>query len=137
MNGPSDPSSQSDPRADVLEADRRRYAAMIGNDFEALDALLGEQLVYTHSDARSDDKARYLERLRAGVVRYLAARAAQVTLSLYGDTAVMNGEVVLRTRRGDVERTLDNLFLSVWVRQAGSWRMVAWASTPRPHASPQ
>jgi hypothetical protein len=117
--------------AEVREADRRRYAAMIDNDLDSLDRMLGEHLVYTHSDARSDDKAAYMAGLRAGAVRYLAARPEDVRISIYGDTAVLSGRVTLVTSRAGVERTLDNLFLSVWVKQGSAWRMVAWASTPR------
>lgn len=66
----------------VMQADRARYQAMLDQDYDALEAFLGDALVYTHSDGRSDDKAAYLARLRAGKVVYLVATATEVVLQV-------------------------------------------------------
>ncbi|MCC6472141.1 MAG: nuclear transport factor 2 family protein [Burkholderiales bacterium] len=119
---------------EVVAADDERNRAMIEADYETLDRLLGEGLVYTHGNATSDGKARYMENLRSGKVRYLWTQRDKVCVRVYGETAVMHGDVVLRSRRDGVERTLSNAFMTVWVKGPGGWQMVAWASTPKPGA---
>lgn len=117
----------------VLAADQARYDAMLAKDYDRLAPLLGEQLVYTHSDGRSDDKQGYLARLRAGKVVYLVARASEVVLQVHGDSVVvMHGNSTLVVNRGAADVPLENRFLSVWARTGAQWQLVAWASTRMP-----
>jgi len=122
----------NDTAREVLDADERRCQALVANDLEALSWILHDDLIYTHSNATSDSKTGILDNVRYGKVKYRALRRDKVTVRIFGDTARMNGHIVLETTRDGVERTLDNVFLSVWVKTAGTWQMAAWASTPMP-----
>ncbi|CAN7771139.1 nuclear transport factor 2 family protein [Cupriavidus necator] len=121
--------------AALRQADQARYRAMLSGDLAALDALLADELSYTHSSALRESKAEYLGSIRSGRVRYLHASLAEVGQAVYGDMAVMQGKALLRAVVDGAERTLDNRFLSVWRRHRGAWQMLAWASTPMPAAS--
>jgi ketosteroid isomerase-like protein len=117
---------------EIQAAEDARYRAMTSNDLAALAGLLGEDLIYTHSSAVVDDKASYLESLRSGKVKYLAARRDGVRIRGYGDTAVVHGHAQIEAEINGERRSLDNLFVNVWVRRAGGWQMVHWASTAIP-----
>lgn len=117
---------------EVLSAEDARNRAMIDADYDALERLLGDELVYTHSNASSDGKTGYMRNLRSGKVRYLAIDRDNVIVKVYGAAAVLHGNVVLLTRRDGAERTLRNAFMNVWVKSSGGWQMVAWASTLQP-----
>ena len=56
--------------ADVLRADDRRFEAMRGGDWPALDAALADDLTYVHSTARLESKAEHVANLRAGKPHY-------------------------------------------------------------------
>jgi ketosteroid isomerase-like protein len=116
----------------VRDADDRRCRAMTDHDLDALAQLLGDDLVYTHSNARSDSKAEYMANLSSGKVRYREVHRDSVIITLHGDTAVMHGHVILKTTREGTDRTLDNKFLCVWAKKPAGWQMVACASTPIP-----
>jgi ketosteroid isomerase-like protein len=118
--------------AEIQAAEDARYRAMTSNDLDALAGLLGDDLVYTHSSAVVDDKAAYLESLRSGKVKYLAAKRDGVRIRGYGDTAVVHGHAQIEAEIHGERRSLDNLFVNVWVKRAGGWRMVHWASTAIP-----
>lgn len=122
----------NDSELDVRTADDARNRAMIEADYDALESLLGEELVYTHGNATSDDKPGYMTNLRSGKVRYLSVQRDNVKVKVYGNAAIMHGKVVLHTRRDGAERTLHNAFMNVWVKGSGGWQMVAWVSTPLP-----
>jgi hypothetical protein len=119
---------------EVNRADEARYQAMLVNDLPALERLLAPQLSYTHSSAHRENKDEYLASLASGRVRYLDAQRDGVTTQVYGDTAVLEGHVVLQAIVDGMSRRLDNRFLSVWLREGSDWRMLAWASTPIPEA---
>lgn len=123
-----------DERAEVLKADAARYSAMRAGDLVALEALLADDLTYTHSSALSESKRQYLASLAGGRFRYLETDTQDVTVRLYEKVALMEGRARLRAVVDGVERLLDNRFLSAWTRHAAGWRMSAWASTPIPAA---
>jgi ketosteroid isomerase-like protein len=120
------------PAAAVLAAEEARYAAMIAQDFAALDRLLAEDLLYTHSNAETDTKAGYLAALRSGKYRYRAVRREGVTVRLHGQVALVNGRSFIDVDVEGTPRALSNVFINVWVQTPQGWRMTAWQSTPLP-----
>lgn len=130
-----EPSPASGMAMAVQHADDARYSAMLRSDIGELDGLLSDGLCYTHSSAHRQTKCEYLASLASGRIKYLQAQRDDVRLRVYGDVAVMNGNVQLKAVIDGVLRVLENRFLSVWKRDDGGWRMLAWASTPLPAAS--
>jgi putative tryptophan/tyrosine transport system substrate-binding protein len=45
---------------EILALEDKRYAAMCGGDFAALEAMLHDELLYTHSSGLTDTKATWL-----------------------------------------------------------------------------
>ena len=46
---------------EILDLEDKRFGAMIKGDFKALDAMVHEQLLYTHSSGNTDTKPSWLE----------------------------------------------------------------------------
>jgi hypothetical protein len=121
--------------SEVLRSDDRRYQAMVSGDLVALDRLLAPALTYTHSSAHCENKKEYLASLSSGRVRYKTAQRDEVSVRILGETAILEGHVVLSATVDGVSRRLENRFLSVWSSQDDAWQLLAWASTPIPDAS--
>ena len=49
---------------EILALEDKRYAAMCSGDFAALEAMLHDELLYTHSSGLTDTKATWLASLR-------------------------------------------------------------------------
>ncbi len=116
----------------VKAAEMARFKAQTTNDFKALEALLGDDLVYTHSSAAVDDKTSYIESMRSGAVKYESIEPRDLQIRVYGTTAVITGAGRFRvTARG---QALDNQlrYTDVWVLRDGRWQMVSWQSTRLP-----
>lgn len=121
--------AMADSRDDVLAADARRFAAMFQNDLTTLETLLADDLTYTHSSSKVESKAEFLESLRSGKLRYLAAERSDLAVRLYGDTAVVTGRAEMKVSSPGGELTLPVRFTEVWVRSGGAWKLAAWQST--------
>jgi ketosteroid isomerase-like protein len=115
---------------DILRTDEARYQAMIAGDHAALERLLGDDLVYTHSVGTSDTKNAFLASQRAGRVRFKAAHRDAATVRVLGDTAILHGTVAVTVDVGGHEHNATNAFVTVWARRAGAWQLVHWQSTP-------
>src|SRR4051812_1662291 len=76
---------------EALAAEDARYAAQMGDDFSALQKLIGSDLVYIHSSAVVDTKASYIESMKSGTVKYRVMRRSDVTVRTYGCIAIISG----------------------------------------------
>jgi ketosteroid isomerase-like protein len=121
------PSSELDA---VLSLEERRIAAMKASDADALDAMLADQLVYTHSRARVDDKRSYLASVAGRAMTYLEITRENVQAARHGDTVVISARVRMQVDSKEGVRVLDNQSLSVWSKADGEWKYLAWQATP-------
>lgn len=114
----------------ALEA--KRYQAMTDADTETLAELFSADLVYTHSDASSDSKQSYLDRLASGYFDYGVMDHPETGVVVHGDCALvfgdMRGEVVIAGQK----RVLNSRTLAVWARENGNWVLLAFQPTKYP-----
>ncbi|MCU0869294.1 MAG: nuclear transport factor 2 family protein [Burkholderiales bacterium] len=118
--------------AEVTAADEARYVAMVDDDFPALDRLLADDLIYTHSSALVDTKKSYVASLQSGKVKYVKTDRSSLKVTPYGCIAIVTG-------RGDFDVTMDGnplavqiRFTNVWEKRSGGWQMIAWQATRIP-----
>lgn len=116
----------------VRTAEAQRIQALLTRDFETLDRLLAEDLTYTHTNAKVDRKADYLEPFKSGRTRYVSLEPSEITVRVYGDTAVLTGRMMSVALVAGAESRTDLRFTSVWIRRDGRWQMVAWHSSRVP-----
>jgi ketosteroid isomerase-like protein len=114
----------------ALEA--ARYAAMIAADVDVLNALLAEEVRYTHSNAQTDDKLQYLQKIRTGVFRYFEAQSAEEHIQVFGDMAVVTGRMVSRVEVNGAMRHLNSRFAVMWLKRSGVWQLLVFQPTPIP-----
>lgn len=123
------------PPQEAVRAEETRIAAVVMGDVPALERILADGLNYTHSDARSQTKAEFINSIKAGELAYLSMQHRDVLARVYGDAAVVTGKSTVRVQspRGQGEiRQLEICFISVFAKQQGRWRQVAWQSTRIP-----
>jgi len=118
---------------EALKAEDARYAAQIGNDFDSMQRMFGDDLVYIHSSGRIDDKASYIERQRSNAVNYRAMRRSNVTVRVYGSLAIITGNGSFDVTQNGEDRTAELLFHSVWVKRGSAVQFVSWHSAQAPH----
>ena len=84
---------------EALAAEDARYAAQMGDDFGALQKLIGNDLVYIHSSAVVDSKASYIESMKSGTVKYRVMRRSDVRVRTYGCVSFWHDLTRLMSKR--------------------------------------
>jgi hypothetical protein len=112
----------------VRSAEAQRIQALLAADFAAVDRLLADELTYTHSNAKRDNKAAYLEPFKSGRTRYQRLEQSEMSIRLYGETAVMTGRMLSLALVAGAESRTDLRFTSVWIFRDARWQMAAWHS---------
>jgi hypothetical protein len=121
-----------DTAAEIARVEDTRFAAMQAGDVGTLDGLLAPELTYTHSNAKVETKAEFLEAIRSGSLKYLRIVPSDTNVRVYGDTAVRTGRCAFEVEMGGQTLKPVTRFTDVYVRSGGSWRLVAWQSTRIP-----
>ncbi len=122
----------SNLEAQILEREAQRGKALLAADIEALDSLLSERLVFAHATAKYEDKASLLQKMGAGTIVYKTLDVTQQQVIDLGDSALLISRLTADVLVGGQPRSIDNMTLSVWTREDGDWRLVAYQPTAIP-----
>jgi len=120
------------PEKEVLRVENERIQAVLHRDTAALEQLLADELVYTHSTGRVDSKAQFIHSIQSGDLNYLAMKHSNLDARVYGDVAVLTGRSAVKVKSPHTENQivdLDLRFLNVYAKRNGQWQQLAWQST--------
>jgi len=115
--------------AEVLEAEARWTRAHLEGDVEAMARLMHRDYAIISPDGRVVDRDEALESYRGGGRRWDLAESDQHTVKVYGDTAVVIGRWRARGVNEGLSFDYSARYVSVWVRESGTWRIVSDQST--------
>jgi hypothetical protein len=120
-------------KAEIKELEDQRFQAMIDSDFDTLEKLLGDQLVYTHSTSQSDNRSEYIALCKKGVFKYLKIERPVENMQAYGgNTVVVTGHIKIDAVIEGNAKLLNSRYTDVWIKGPKGWQMVVWQSTPIP-----
>ncbi len=123
----------------LKNAEAQRFRAMVSNDLEALEQILDDDLVYTHTNGRVDDKESFLANLESGAVRYRKIELRGMDSVFWaGEAGMVTGKVILHVEAGERRLTLPVRFTSVYrLGEDRAWHLLGWQSTVIPEAAPK
>lgn len=114
---------------ELQETDWRRRQAMIAADVSGLEGLLAEELIWTHSSGKIDDKSSFLDKLASKAVDYQTLEVTDDVVTGHGDIMIHHGTLTGQVAVDGTEKALRNRFLSVWQWRDGTFVLLAWQST--------
>lgn len=127
-----------DPHLPALQAaDDARTAAMKSASKEKLDAVLSNDLRYSHSNGKVDTKASFIESITSGQLKYETLDYTDRTFTFPAPKiALMAGKAHMKasTATGTVDATMS--YLAVWREEGGHWHFLAWQSCKLPTKTP-
>jgi ketosteroid isomerase-like protein len=121
----------SGAEAAVLDAESQRFRAQVEKDVATLNALLADDVSYTHSTGTRQTKAEYIKDIVSGNMVYKAIEPSNQKVRVYGNTAVITGTVKVSVSVAGTERAVALLYTDVHVKRGGRWQLVAWQSTTK------
>ena len=114
----------------VIELNRQLMAALARMDEAASKALMADDLVWTHVNARyTDNKESVFEPWRSGDGTYTSIEPYDVTARDYGSFVVLTGSSRIDAAYKGTRFLIDCRFTDVWGNIDGKWLMVARHAT--------
>jgi ketosteroid isomerase-like protein len=117
---------------EVLAAMDAWKQATLHKDRAALEALLHEDLTYSHSSTKNESKADVIHSVTSGAAAVEAIDFTDTTVRVYGNTALVKGNVTIRNNAGGKTTTANLNILHVWVKGSKGWQLVARQATRLP-----
>src|SRR3989442_10596399 len=116
-----------------MKAETARHVAQTSNNFAAMEKMFGNNLTYNHSSGVSDDKAKYIDSMRSGRVKYRKMTPnSDLKTRTYGCVALITGTAVCEVTSGGADRTVPLRFTAIWAKRPSGMEFVSWQSTGIP-----
>jgi uncharacterized protein (TIGR02246 family) len=117
----------------IQSLEQQGRAAMVAGDTAALDELLDPECVYVHTNGLRETKAEYIEMVRSGQYRYQRVTAAELSIRILGDVAVVLGCTTLDVLLPDGSpKRVYGRSIVLWTRRTGPWRLLHYQGTTAP-----
>jgi ketosteroid isomerase-like protein len=97
-------------------------------DAAALQKLLHDDITYSHSNGRCQTKAEVVQ-ATMGKTTIEAMDFSEVTVRVYGTTALIRANVEMRNSTDGKSTTNHLNVLHVWLKGPGGWQMIARQAT--------
>jgi len=130
----ADAKAQADQ--EVLKMNAECNAAELRGDVAAMDACETDDFTHTHANGQVEHKAEYLKGVGSGAHKFLLLDLSDVHVRTYGATGIVEGHMHLRANNSGTIADVNNLFMTVWVKQQGKWREAAWIADGLPGSRP-
>jgi len=124
----------SGPEQQIAQLDKDRFAAMIKVDEAALNKLLSDDVVYTHSTALVQTKKEFIASLKEGGIKYLSLTpsASDMKVRVMGNVAVVTGLAAVHVIDHGTDKNMKIRYTEAHANRGGAWQLIAWQSTVAP-----
>jgi len=102
------PRTESESKTEVTATDAALHDAIVSGDVDKLSEITDPTFVWTHGSVQTT-REQLVDDLRAKKVKYVKPDPAKVSISVYGDTAIVRGET----------------YTLIFINQLGVWRAVS------------
>ena len=123
------PAREAGEARDIKELTRLESVwneAHLRGDGSALDKLWADDLFVTVPDMPVMNKEESLAIWKSGKMKFDIYRTSDIRIRVYGDSAVVTGQLVRIRDANSKEFEDDWRFTKVYVRRQGKWLVVAW-----------
>lgn len=117
--------AQSGDAAAVAEAVEALRKATFGQEKAQLDALCAEQLSYGHSDGRVETKAQFIDGVMGRKAILKSLTLSEHTVAIVGDNAIARHKWASESEMDGKATSTRIGVLQVWLKQGGSWKLLA------------
>lgn len=112
---------------EVLAAAEQLAQAQMSKDRAVLESLLGDEIVYSHSNAMVETKAEHIEATMrpASVSTYENIQMKDTQIRVYGNTGVLITKATYSTNNAGTKADNHLTMLQTWVKRESGWQLVA------------
>ena len=120
--------AESSDEAALRKAVDNLGKTMIAADKEALEAVVSDQLSFGHTNGRTETKAEFVNNILDKKPIYKSITLSDTTLSVVGNNAIARYTAAVDLESGGKEISIKVGVMTVWVKDGGTWKLLAHQS---------
>ena len=125
------PRTEDEAKKEVAELTTALFAGVLNSDTKSLSSLLDTSFLWTHTDGHKQTLTELASDLASGKLKYSRLENSNVSITVYGDTAIVRGESI--RQRSSIPETpgtgdaapFTAFYTMTFVNQGGFWKAVA------------
>ena len=122
---------------EVERLERQRFEAQVSKNYDLLEKLFADDLVYTHSNGKQNTKTEYLQSIREGKSVYDKIEVENLNVRAYdnGQAAAVNGQIIIyQPNKPDGSPNVAHLkYVTMQIKDPKKgWQVVLWQSQKQP-----
>lgn len=114
----------------ICELEARLYQAMADSDFEALDELIADDLVFVGPDGQLASKQSDLELHRSGATHFTSFEPKDLQVRVFEGFAIAYARIYLSGTFLEHAFSGEFQYSRVWVRREKGWQIVSGSVSP-------
>lgn len=115
---------------EIKKLEQQRNEAILKGDTATLDKLTSDDYTNTTAQGKVEKKAEIMDGFKSGKIKFDSRELSDLDVRVYGNTAVVTGEVNQKATNNGVDTSGQSRFTRVYVKQNGRWVSVANQATP-------
>ncbi|AXE19203.1 nuclear transport factor 2 family protein [Runella rosea] len=124
--------SQTSKETLVADIEKKRFAALVSKDYAYLNQVMGEDIIYCHSNGLIDTKASFIQSIKDGKLVYNEMTADELKVRIYDKTAIITGVCAAKVVSNGQQLNTRFRFTDVYIKRKEGWQMVTWQSLRLP-----
>lgn len=134
------PRTEAESKAEVAAVDTAFHQAMLAGEGTKLGAVTDPAFIWTRPDGSQIDRKQLVDDLSSGQLKFAKLENSKVTVSVFGETAIVRGES-LRQRSAVPGKSADAnasavFYTLTFINQSAGWKAVALHTSSRPAQNP-
>jgi uncharacterized protein (TIGR02246 family) len=123
------PATTASAQQEIKRLQAELVQALLKNDTSLLDKYYADDYVAIPANGNLLTKYQELQNYKSGVVKYDSITVRETVIRIYGDTAIVNVLLSIKVIASGKKFDGDLRNTRVWVKQNGSWKVVAFQAT--------
>ncbi|HEX3322471.1 MAG TPA: nuclear transport factor 2 family protein [Terriglobales bacterium] len=115
--------------AEVRALELKLSDLIVQGNWNEYEKILASGYVRTTADGQSENKDQSLATLRSGEPKIVAMIPEEMEVSVYGDTAILTGNLTITARKDNKIRERHSRLTDVFIRRGGAWYLSATQMT--------
>ena len=119
-------SAQSSPQEKkVIDLSKRKFDWLIQKQYDSLNAILDDHLMYIHSNGWIQNKKEVVDDLKSGKLNYVKIAVKEVSARIYDKTAVVNGIATIDGVMEGKASSFELRYTEVYIQRGKNWILVS------------
>ncbi|MFB3917650.1 MAG: nuclear transport factor 2 family protein [Terriglobales bacterium] len=115
---------------EIRKLDEQMRQAALKSDASFLEKHLAADYIGVSPEGREANREQSIQMRKSGAVKYDAIDVKDTKVRVYGNTAIVNHEALVKGTSNGQPFSMDGRATFVWVNQGGKWKVASFQVTP-------